>query len=155
MIEIKIPQEISQYEAKLVGPLTTRQTACVVAMGVLAYSIYNILKTTVDANTLYSICFFSAVPFGLVGWYKPYGMPAEKFFLAVLFNTIISSSKRVFKSNNILNTISSKLNTPVVQEYTSKKEEKKAARKNKQGNKNKSPKALKKSQKKYRKQLMK
>ncbi len=153
MIEIKIPQEISKYEAKLVGPLTSRQTACVVAMGALAYGLYNILKGTVDANTLYALCFFSAVPFGLIGWYKPYGMPAEKFFLAVLFNTIISSSKRIFKSNNILSAISSKLNTPVVQEYTNKKEGKKAAKK--QGSKPKSPKALKKSQKKYRKQIMK
>lgn len=121
MIEIKIPQEINKYESKLVGPLTTRQTACVVCMAALCAGTYYILKDIINSDILYFTCFLMAVPFGVIGWYKPYGMRAEKFILAVLFNTIISSSRRIFKSQNIISIIENKFTTPDVKEMNDKK----------------------------------
>lgn len=143
MIEIKIPQEINKYEAKLVGPLTTRQTICLIGMAVICIATFNILKPLVPADYLYMICLFLAVPFALCGWYKPYGMHFEKFFMAVLFNTIISSTRRIFKSNNVVSNIEKKLTTPAVEEMKGKKKQKKA--------KQKDPKKI---QKKYKKHTM-
>ena len=98
MIEIKIPQEINKYEAKTVGRFTTRQTICLVIVALLSVGLWNLLKGALDVNTRIGICLVVAVPFALAGWYKPYGMHFERFFIAVLFNTIISSTKRIFKS---------------------------------------------------------
>ena len=143
MIEIKIPQEINKYEAKLVGPLTTRNTVCLIGMAVVCIATFNILKSIVPADYLYVLCIILAAPFGLCGWYKPYGMHFEKFFIAVLFNTVISSSRRIFKSNNVVNNIEKKLTTPAVKEMEGKKKQKQA--------KKKDPKKI---QKKYKKHTM-
>ena len=146
MIEIKIPQEINKYEAKLVGPLTTRQTICLVGMAVVCIATFNILKSLLPEDYLYIVCLFLAVPFALCGWYRPYGMHFEKFFMAVLFNTIISSSRRIFKSSNIVENIEKKLITPSVEEMNSKKKQKKQ-----KTVKQKDPKKI---QKKYKKHTM-
>lgn len=121
MIEIKIPQEINKYESKLVGPLTTRQTICVVCMAALCAGTYYILKDIINSDILYFTCFLIAIPFGIIGWYKPYGMKAEQFILAVLFDCIISSSRRIFKSPNIISSIEDKFNTSAVIEMNDKK----------------------------------
>ena len=145
MLEMKIPQEINKYESKLVGPLTTRQTLSIIAAGVLCVLFFKIFKGLIPDDYLYVGCFVIAFPFGIIGWWKPYGMPAEKFFLAVLFNTIISSSRRFFKSNNVVNKIEQKLTVPAVQELDKKKK-----KKQKQAKKV-DPKKI---QKKYKKQTM-
>ncbi|MCI9545802.1 MAG: PrgI family protein [Lachnospiraceae bacterium] len=147
MIEIKIPQEINKYESKLVGPFTTRQTICVICMAALCVGTYYTLKNIVSTDALYFVCFCIAIPFGLLGWYKPYGMKAEKFFLAVFFNVVISSSRRIFKSENMISAIESKCTTSGVEELNDKK--KKA--------KSKKPKGTdyKKAQNKYRKETFK
>lgn len=149
MIEIKIPQEINKYESKLVGPLTTRQTACVVCIAALCLGVYHILKGLVNTDTLYAICFTIAIPFGIIGWYKPYGMKAEKFFLAVFFNVVISSSRRIFKSENIISAIESKCTTSGVEELNDKKKKKNAKPKKPKGT------DYKKAQNKYRKETFK
>lgn len=149
MIEIKIPQEINKYEAKLVGPFTTRQTVCLCCMGLLCVGTYNVLKPVIPSDYLYFLCLILGVPFALCGWYKPYGMHFEKFFVAVLFNTIISSSKRVFKSDNVIKTIEEKLTIKPVEELNSKKKKRTSKTK-----KNSKKKDLKKIQNKYRKQTM-
>ena len=149
MIEIKIPQEINKYEAKLVGPFTTRQTLCLIGMGLTCLVFYNVLKPLVPVDYLYALCLIIGVPFALCGWYKPYGMHFEKFFVAVLFNTIISSSKRFFKSENVINSIENKMTIKPVEELNKKKGKKQKDKKNTKNKKN-----TKKIQKKYKKQTM-
>lgn len=148
MIEIKIPQEINKYESKAVGPLTTRQVVCVVLAGILCIAFFKIFKGLIADDALYATCFLIAVPFALIGWYKPYGLPAEKFFIAVLFNTIISSTKRFFKSENIVDVVERKFYTSAVEELNSKKDKKKKEKQIK----NKTPK---KNNKNYKKETIK
>ena len=42
MIEVKIPKEITQYEAKFVGPFTLRQTICIGICLPACITIYNV-----------------------------------------------------------------------------------------------------------------
>ena len=85
MIEIEIPQDISKYESKLIGPFTTRQTICVVGLAVGCISSF----------------FAVSSPFALIGWYKPYGMHFEKFAKSVFVSLILAPAKRLYKIDNV------------------------------------------------------
>ena len=55
---------------------------------------------------LVAIIFFLSVPFGLLGWARPYGMRFEKFFFGVLLHSMLHSSKRYFRSDDTIALIS-------------------------------------------------
>lgn len=145
MIEVKIPQEITQYDAKIVGPFSGRQAlfgGCAVGIG---YLIYNQFHTILTREQLVSIIFFISVPFGLLGWARPYGMRFEKFFFSVLLHSMLHSSKRYFRSDNILTRIS-ELTFPEETEPGQKKGRDQRKRKKTMNNKD-----YEKARKKYRK----
>ena len=101
MIEVKIPQEITQYDAKIVGPFSARQAifgGCAVGIG---YLVYNQFHTMLSREQLVAIIFFVSVPFGLLGWARPYGMRFEKFFFGVLLHSMLHSSMRYFRSDDV------------------------------------------------------
>ena len=102
MIEVKIPQEISQYEAKMVGPFTMRQAICGLAAIVASWTLRAHLGNILSQDALISLIVLVCIPLGLIGWIKPYGMRFELFFAGVLFNTLISNSKRFFRSADII-----------------------------------------------------
>ena len=102
MIEVKIPQEINQYDAKLVGPFTMRQALCGGMAALLSYGIYNGMKGTVSEETVIGLIMLVSTPFALLGWVKPYGMRFEKFFIGILFNTLISSPKRYYQPKDMI-----------------------------------------------------
>lgn len=109
MIEVKIPQEITQYDAKIVGPFSGRQAVfggCAVGIG---YLVYNQFHTLLTREQLVAIIFFLAVPFGLLGWARPYGMRFEKFFFGVLLHSMLHSSRRYFRSEDTFALISGQL----------------------------------------------
>lgn len=105
MIEVKIPQEIKGYDAKLVGPFSTRQALCGAVAILLGYLTFNALDGYVSTESRIGIIMLIALPLGLIGWVQPYGMRFEQFFMGVLFNTVISASKRYFKSDNVISKI--------------------------------------------------
>lgn len=51
MIEIEIPQDISKYESKLIGPFTTRQTICVVGLAVGCISSFFAVSSAFGEDT--------------------------------------------------------------------------------------------------------
>ena len=111
MIEVKIPQEINQYDAKLIGPFTIRQAVCGGSAVLLSYLAWHFLQNTMAQETLIGLILLIAVPFGLLGWIKPYGQRFEHFFVGVLFNTLISCSTRTFRSENLFYHIKSEETT--------------------------------------------
>lgn len=100
MIEIKIPKDISKYEAKLIGPFSTRQTICAAVAAGLCVLVYNVLKPISDVNIASAACFVVAVPAVLMGWYKPYGMPFEKFFKNVFLTLFLAPTRRKYQIKN-------------------------------------------------------
>lgn len=102
MIEIQIPKDINKYEAKLVGPFTTRQTACFVvacAIGIPTFTGLTKLGWGQDLAIMVMLIF--VMPCLLVGWVKPYGMNFEKFVQTAFISNILAPQKRKYATFNI------------------------------------------------------
>ena len=99
MIEIEIPKDVRDYETKLLGPFTTRQLICAVCMAVLCILTYKGASSILGEESSLKIFFpiVVAIPFGLIGWVKPYGMKFEKFAKSVFVSMFLSPAKRVYK----------------------------------------------------------
>ncbi|MGN0673132.1 MAG: PrgI family protein [Anaerovoracaceae bacterium] len=100
MIEIKIPKEVTKYEAKLVGPFTARQcVTLLIFVPIIAFCYINLSKVVNSTVALY-IC----TPIGgigaLIGWIKPYGLPLEKYLKSMFINSFIAPSVRLYKTEN-------------------------------------------------------
>lgn len=100
MIEIKIPKEVTKYEAKLVGPFTARQcVALLIFVPMIAFCYINLSKVMNSTAALY-IC----VPIGglgaLFGWIKPYGLPFEKYLKSMFISSFLAPTVRVYKTEN-------------------------------------------------------
>ena len=100
-IEKEIPKDIRQYEPKLIGPFTTRQVLCLIPALGLGVALFVILKNVFSTDIRLFIITFVAIPFFLLGWYKPYNMPFEKFVRTVFISTILSPLYRKYKTERI------------------------------------------------------
>lgn len=92
-LEIKIPKEVTQYEAKLIGPLTTRQTIWSVVGGLTAIGVHALLSPIIPEYAMY-ITLFACAPAALIGFVKVYEMPFEKFAIGYIKTNLITSTKR-------------------------------------------------------------
>lgn len=99
MIERNIPKDITKYEAKLIGPFTTRQVVCYIPGIIIAIGVNLVLyKVIGDLSLLVSIIL--ATPFFLCGSWKPYGIPLEKFAKKIIVGALIAPSKRKYKTDD-------------------------------------------------------
>lgn len=105
MIEIEIPQDIREFEPTLVGPLTTRQFLCLVIGGLATYGTYLLEKATGVDPMSYPAFILVAIPFFLVGWYKPYGMHFEKFVGKAFRENIMAPKNRKYIVDNMWDVI--------------------------------------------------
>lgn len=100
MIEIEIPKDVRQYESKLVGPFTTRQTVCLVIGAGLAFAFYKLFPGLPSDIRIFASGIIAA-PVLLFGWLKIYGMKLEDFLRAALISSFISPKHRLYKTQNI------------------------------------------------------
>ena len=100
MIEIKIPKEINQYEAKAAGPFTLRQLLCLFICLPIGVAIFIIAKPYVGIDAAGFLVFIPGSVAYLFGWYKPYGMPFEKYMKTVFVSSFLAPSRRVYKTEN-------------------------------------------------------
>ncbi len=100
MIDIRIPKEIRQYEAKFVGPFTMRQTICVGVGLTVCILIYNVLKPFISRDLMMFFLLLPAAAIFLFGWVKPYGMRFEQFFISAFINNFIAPKKRKYITIN-------------------------------------------------------
>ncbi len=102
MIEIEIPKDVRDFEAKLIGPFTARQLFCAIGLALGCYGSYkmavNLFGEGASVNMLFPIV--GAIPFAAVGWFKPYGMHFEKFARSVFVSMFLSPTKRLYKIDN-------------------------------------------------------
>lgn len=138
-IEIEIPKDITKYEAKLIGPLTTRQTVCVipgVGLGVLGYNVFQSFATD-EASLFVGILF--AAPFLLCGWYKPYGIPLEKFIKTVFVSLVRAPKHRKYITHNVYDEIT-KIDDTIKKEKKTKNNKNLKELKNQKNSENKTTK---------------
>lgn len=100
MIEVPIPQDIREYETTFVGPLTLRHCVCIAAIGGITYAGYFLEKAAGIDPMSAPLFMIPALPFGLIGWFKPYGMHFEKFIGKAYDENFRCPSKRIFMVEN-------------------------------------------------------
>ena len=107
MKDIKIPKEVSEYEAKLIGSLTARQAASLSVGTVVMFLAYVFLRDYFYAPIIIIVCSIILIPFIGFAWLKPYGVKIEKI-AKIIVTSRLRSSKRGYKiSNSTLRTIKS------------------------------------------------
>lgn len=100
-IERNIPQDICQYESKLIGPLTTRQVGFLIpalVLGIGAFILTGKLGWGQDARIFTGILL--STPFLLCGWVKLYGITFEKFISMIFVTQFLAPKHRLYKTEN-------------------------------------------------------
>lgn len=122
MIERDI-KDTDKYEAKFIGPLSTRQTICGVIGAAFAITGYFLTR-----NALGDVAFFIGVlagfPWFLCGFYKPHNIPFEKFAKSVFISMFLAPAKRRYKTENTYDSLL--YDKPVTQKQSSYKSQDKS-----------------------------
>lgn len=93
MIEIEMPGDIKEFEAKVIGSLTLRQTICFGIAGVLGFISMQFL------NNVFTTIIIAIIPV-LCGVWKPYEMGLEKFALMLLLTYWLPPTNRKYIISN-------------------------------------------------------
>lgn len=97
MLSVSVHKDIGEYTEKVVGKLSARTLACTaggLASSVAAAAASNLaFGIPVDAATLPVMA--ASMPFWLMGFWRPKGLPAEKF-LPLLADHLLSDGKLVY-----------------------------------------------------------
>lgn len=105
MIEIKIPKEINRYEAKAVGPFSVRQLVCLLICLPAGIGLFMLTKPFIGTDLAGFLVFIPGTIGYLFGWYKPYGLPFEKYLKMTFINSFLAPSKRLYKTENFYSDI--------------------------------------------------
>ena len=100
MLEIPILKDIREYEAKQVGPFSTREVVCLIIGGAFAYGSYFFQKSILGMDVVNSsLCMVLAFPALAFGWAKPYGMKLERFLKSALISNFVAPKTRLLRTN--------------------------------------------------------
>lgn len=101
-MEIKINQEIKEYNETMFFGLSVRQFIFAVLACALAVGIYFGCRSFMGTETLSWVCMLGAAPFAALGFIKYNGMTAEKIAKAWIRSEILMPRKLVFQGENKL-----------------------------------------------------
>lgn len=99
-VEIRITRELSDYSPKFVGPLTARQTLCVVPAGAVIYLMYSQLRPYLPVDVIGFMCLVPAAIAWAFGWARPYGMRTEVFLRSIFITMFLAPATRKYKMTN-------------------------------------------------------
>lgn len=105
MIKIPVPKEIRQYETKLVGPFTARQTVCLVIGALLSGGLALLLKYGFNMAVTWEY-FIPIIVICMAFTAKPYGQKFEDYALDFIIDNFISPPKRKYATENYYQKIS-------------------------------------------------
>lgn len=136
MIEVAIPQDICEYESKLIGPFTTRQTICGIVAGGLIFTLYSAFGKNMSLDTFGYIAIAIAAP-AIAFSFKVYDLPFEKF-LKVLYRFFFYQPKiRTYQVENTFEMQIEEMKKMELLEAKQKKEANKKGKKKKEKKKKK------------------
>ncbi len=101
-MEIKINQEIKEYNETMFFGLSVRQFIFAILACAAAVGIYFGCRSFMGTETLSWVCMVGAAPFAALGFIKYNGMPAEKIAKAWIRSEILMPRRLVFKGENKL-----------------------------------------------------
>ena len=100
MIEREISADISSFQVPMIGPLTARQTVCLVVAAPCCWAVYHYIGPYVTRDIAGFLLMIPAVPAALLGWYRPFGLPFEKYLRSVFVYRILAPRRRKYKIVN-------------------------------------------------------
>ena len=89
MIEIEIPNNVSEYKPKFLFNLTGRQFTGVLLTAVAILLDFKFLESYVGETIAVIIAIIPAFCAACFGWVEPYGMPFEKYLKSLKKGYII------------------------------------------------------------------
>lgn len=101
-MEIKINQEIKEYNETMFFGLSVRQFIFAILACASAVGIYFGCRSFMGTETLSWVCMLGAAPFAAFGFIKYNGMTAEKIAKAWIRSEILMPRKLVFQGENKL-----------------------------------------------------
>ncbi|WP_296115168.1 PrgI family protein [uncultured Anaerococcus sp.] len=99
MKDIKIPKEINEYEAKLLGSFTARQSILLLVGVVLMFIAFLLLRDYFYSPVIIVVCSLILLPFIALGWLRPWGVKPERI-IRVIFTATVRTKRRGYKINN-------------------------------------------------------
>ena len=99
MIEREVLKDIGQYEPKFIAGLTARQCACVALGTAVTLPLGFVLNKFFIPTFSIPVSGMIGAPIYMCGWYKPYGVPFEKFLFMIIKTALISPKKRKYIMN--------------------------------------------------------
>lgn len=115
MLSVSVHKDIGEYTEKVVGKLSARTLACTaggLASSVVAAAVANAaFGVPVDAATLPVMA--ASMPFWLLGFWRPKGLPAERF-LPLFAGHVLESGKLVYKTGSAPTSITGSIACPKV-----------------------------------------
>jgi len=110
MIEIDIPTiDPMQHEPKVFLHMTARQIICILPSAILGILAFVLLKDVSLDFAVISVMIIVA-PAIVLGWYKPFNMPFEKYAKLYIMNHYVNPQVRTFKKPGEKKTEKSDLN---------------------------------------------
>ncbi len=104
MIEVNIHKDIASFEAPCIGPFTFRQTVCITVAAPICWAIYHYLAPVISTDLAGMLVAIPAVFAWALGWWKPFGMKAEKYMKAVFIGMVLAPRTRKYKIRNFHDT---------------------------------------------------
>lgn len=101
MLSVSVHKDIGEYTEKVVGKLSARTLACTaggLASAVAVAAVGNLaLGVPADAMTLPVMA--ASMPFWLLGFWRPKGLPAEKF-VPLLIEHVLGDGKLAYATGS-------------------------------------------------------
>lgn len=113
MIEIEIPNNVSEYKPKFILNLTGRQVTSVLLTAVAIFLDFTFLEPYVGETVAIIIAIIPALCGACFGWVEPYGMTFEKYLKSVLFQAVLAPHIRKAKTNSSIIVPCDKNYTPI------------------------------------------
>lgn len=107
MIEVVMNKDVRQNETKFIGPLSLRKTITLGLAVCVGVPIFMVLPF--DLMTRFMIAFIIAMPIGLCGWVKPFGLPFEYFLVKMIYLNFLTPPKRKARPKNIYRELYTKI----------------------------------------------
>ena len=102
MIQVEIPNSVSEYKAKFIAGLTGKQVALICFAGFIIFLDFKFLKPYLGDTIAIGLAIIPAFFAAAFGWVNPYGMPFDKFFKSVVLQSILAPKVRKAKNTSFV-----------------------------------------------------
>ncbi len=100
MIQVEIPNNVSEYKPKFIAGLTGKQVALAVFAAFAIFLDFKFIKPYTGELIALFIAIIPAFIAAAFGWAEPYGMPFDKYLKSVLINSLIAPKTRKARSTS-------------------------------------------------------